>query len=75
MFGRSGGPHPHDPEHLTYVEALHAVLAGAPYPVLDDVDIGHRPPQLTLINGPFAQVVFEAGGGRVVQTRHAPGSS
>ncbi|WP_143003422.1 hypothetical protein [Melghirimyces thermohalophilus] len=32
-------------------------------PVIYDVDIGHVPPQLTLVNGVFATVTAEGGKG------------
>ncbi len=69
MFGRSNGPVPSGADSLTYEEALRAVLADVPYPVLYDVDIGHRPPQLTLINGALANVSFDAGSGHIAQMR------
>lgn len=37
-------------------------------PIVCDVDVGHKPPQLTLINGAYAEVVVESGRGTVVQT-------
>lgn len=69
MFGRSNGRKAQRAEDLTYEEALQAVVAGAPYQVLYDIDIGHQPPQFTLVNGATAQVVFEAGRGHVTQIR------
>jgi muramoyltetrapeptide carboxypeptidase LdcA involved in peptidoglycan recycling len=69
MLGRSTGPLPDKAGSLTYEEALLAVLADLPYPVLYDVDIGHKPPQFTLINGARAQVTLEAGRGRITQGR------
>jgi muramoyltetrapeptide carboxypeptidase len=69
MLGRSAGPLPEKAVGLTYEEALLAVLADLPYPVLYDVDIGHKPPQFTLINGATAQVSFGAGRGRITQGR------
>ncbi len=69
MFGRSSGPAPSGADSLTYEEAVRAVLADVPYPVLYDVDIGHRPPQLTLINGALANVSFDAGRGHIAQMR------
>jgi len=69
MLGRSTGPLPEKAGSLTYEEALLAVLADLPYPVLYDVDIGHMPPQFTLINGATAQVTLEAGRGRITQGR------
>jgi muramoyltetrapeptide carboxypeptidase len=32
-----------------------------------DVDIGHQPPQFTLINGALATLTFENGGGQIMQ--------
>jgi muramoyltetrapeptide carboxypeptidase LdcA involved in peptidoglycan recycling len=67
LIGRSAGPVPDSPAHLSYAEALAATLGDLPCPVLYDVDIGHQPPQFTLINGAFAEIHFEAGRGSVVQ--------
>ncbi len=44
------------------------MLGPLPCPVLVDVDVGHRPPQMVLINGALATVRFDAhGGGRITQ--------
>jgi muramoyltetrapeptide carboxypeptidase len=67
MLGRSAAPVPDSSSSLTYVEALHAVLDDLPCAVLYDVDIGHMPPQFTLINGAFAHVEFEEGRGSITQ--------
>jgi len=67
LIGRSAGPVPESSESLSYAEALYATLGDLPYPVLYDVDIGHQPPQFTLINGALANVQFEAGRGSVTQ--------
>ena len=67
LLGRSAAPEPADAGHLTYVEALRSALAGLPCPVLHDVDIGHHPPQFTLINGALARVRFEHGAGTLTQ--------
>jgi muramoyltetrapeptide carboxypeptidase len=54
---------------LRFEHVLERELATLPCPVLVDVDIGHRPPQMLLINGARAQVRWsEAAGGEVVQT-------
>jgi len=37
-------------------------------PVLYDIDCGHMPPQITLVNGAFAEVEVEDGMGIVKQT-------
>jgi len=68
LLGRSACPVPDQPGGLSYVEALHACLDGFRYPVIYDVDIGHKPPQFTLINGAYARVTFDAGKGTVEQS-------
>lgn len=72
LLGRSAAPVPDDNKRLDYLDTLHAVLADRPYPVLVDVDIGHRPPQFTLINGALAEVRFEAGSGTLTQWLQPP---
>ena len=73
LVGRNAGPEPESVARLGYVEALQAVLGDRKFPVLYDVDIGHRPPQFTLINGAFAVVRYERGEGEVSQAAAAPG--
>lgn len=68
MLGRSSGPVPSESSSLSYEEALRTALGDLACPVLYDVDIGHRPPQFTLINGAVAEVTFEDGAGIVIQT-------
>jgi muramoyltetrapeptide carboxypeptidase len=69
LIGRNAGPEPKSAESLSYVEALRAVLGSLPYPIIFDVDIGHQPPQFTVINGSLAKVTFEAGRGSLSMTR------
>jgi len=69
LIGRSAGPVPEAADSLSYTEALRAVLGDLPQPVIYDVDIGHQPPQFTIINGAVARVEFENGRGSLVQTR------
>jgi len=71
LIGRSAGPLPNSPDRLNYNEALIAVLGDLQYPVVFDADIGHQPPQLTLINGAFAQVHFKNGKGSITQASEA----
>ncbi len=52
---------------MTYRHALEAVLGDLPYPVVFDVDIGHVPPQLTLVEGALATVTCTHDGWRVSQ--------
>jgi len=67
LVGRNAGPEPESGTRLGYVEALQSVLGDLGLPVLYDVDIGHRPPQCTLINGAIAEVRYERGGGEISQ--------
>ena len=71
LVGRSAAEEEPMPTNLTYMDALHSAFAGLPYPVLYDVDIGHLPPQLSLVNGALAHVAFHGDSGSVVQR---PGS-
>ncbi|MCX7175074.1 MAG: LD-carboxypeptidase [Proteobacteria bacterium] len=72
LIGRSAAPEPTAADSLTYHEALTAVLGDLKCPVIVDVDIGHQAPQFTLINGAFAEVVFDGSGGRLMQWRGGP---
>lgn len=76
LIGRSAAPVPTDPAALQLDDALQQSLECLPCPVLLDVDIGHVPPQLLLVNGAHAQVRWSAevrgpggdwGGGEIVQ--------
>ena len=62
LLGRS---YPPDGKTLTYLDALHAVLDDLPLAVIYDADLGHRPPQMTLVNGAVATVEATGGAGRV----------
>lgn len=67
MLGRSAAPESDSPSSLSYVEALQSVLGELPCPVLYDVDIGHQPPQFTLINGLLAKIKYKDGAGSITQ--------
>ena len=68
LVGRSAAPDTDKPSELRYVQALHATLGDLACPVLVDMDIGHRPPQMVLVNGARARVRWDAAaGGRVQQ--------
>ena len=62
-FGRSAAPPEANPSYLNYAGALESVLGNAAFPVLYDVDIGHMPPQFTLINGAQSEWTYEGGRG------------
>jgi muramoyltetrapeptide carboxypeptidase len=67
MLGRNAGRSPDDLNQSQYDDAVASVLGDLSVPVLMDLDIGHRPPQFTLINGAFATVGFDSGRGSVSQ--------
>ncbi|EPJ48176.1 MAG: hypothetical protein OFPII_07510 [Osedax symbiont Rs1] len=48
-----------DSSGLSYQEALISVLGGYDFPIIYDLDIGHQPPNLTLVNGAFASVTLD----------------
>ena len=69
LWGRSSAPDSTGASNLRYADAIQQELGALPCPVLVDVDIGHRPPQLMLVNGAWVDVSWSAAeGGRVVQT-------
>lgn len=67
LLGRNAAEKVTDPVYLSYEEALHKIFSDLEIPVIYDVDIGHIPPQFSLINGAFAEVFFEAGKGSLLQ--------
>ena len=69
LVGRSAGPVPESADSLSYTDALRTALGDLPIPVIYDVDIGHQPPQFTIINGAVARVDFENGRGALVQRK------
>ena len=64
LLGRPSGP---DSGSFTQDDAVVSALGDLEAPVLLDVDIGHVPPQLSLVNGALATVSWEPGGGTVEQ--------
>jgi muramoyltetrapeptide carboxypeptidase len=69
LIGRSNGPEAKAETDLQSDDALQAVLGDLPCPVLVDVDIGHRPPQLTLVNGALAELRWSAALGGELRQR------
>ncbi len=68
LIGRSLAPDTTGATQLRYADALQSTLGALPCPVLVDMDIGHRPPQMVLVNGALAQVSWsQASGGSVAQ--------
>ncbi len=68
VLGRSaaGAPDAHD--DLTYREAVEQALGDLALPVILDADIGHVPPQMTILNGALAEIFAGDGRGRLIQT-------
>lgn len=65
LIGRSAVTETKDPHLLNNVEALKTVLSYLNIPILYDVDIGHVPPQLSLVNGALATIEFYDNGGKI----------
>ena len=65
LVGRTSAP---DASDYTQVDALRDALGGLDVPVLYDLDLGHVPPQLALVNGALTEVTLDASGtGTLVQ--------
>jgi muramoyltetrapeptide carboxypeptidase LdcA involved in peptidoglycan recycling len=68
LLGRSSAPQVSSESALTYVDAVRQSIGHLDCPVLMDVDVGHRAPQMTLVQGAVATVTWsEADGGSVTQ--------
>ena len=68
LIGRSSGPDHSKPEQMTYLEALRQAFADISCPIIYDVDIGHKPPQLSIVNGSMGLVKFEKDKAELIQT-------
>ncbi|HHV11032.1 MAG TPA: LD-carboxypeptidase [Clostridiales bacterium] len=53
----------------TYAETVQAVLGSLGVPVILDADIGHKPPQFTMINGALVHISSRHGKGRILFRR------
>lgn len=67
VIGRSAAPAVSNPELHLYFDALNSALGSLTVPILYDVDIGHVPPQLPLVNGALATVNFDGETGSLSQ--------
>ena len=67
LIGRNMATEIIDSTQLNSFDALHSVLNYLDIPVLYDVDIGHVPPQLSLVNGAIAQIKFNENGSTISQ--------
>ena len=53
---------------FTQLDALRFALDGLDVPVLYDIDFGHVPPQMALVNGALATVTLAGTAGTLVQS-------
>lgn len=67
LLGRSAGAAAQG--DLTTRQVLQDVLGDLPVPVLVDLDIGHLPPQLALLQGGLARLHFDGAGGGWIEQR------
>jgi muramoyltetrapeptide carboxypeptidase len=67
LLGRNAISDSLQPDSFSYIDALQSVLGDLRCPVLYDLDIGHVPPQLSLVNGALAQVELHDGQASFVQ--------
>lgn len=67
LIGRNAMPRIEDDSLLSDIDALQAVLGELSIPVLYDVDIGHVPPQISLMNGALAEVKFAEHSSSITQ--------
>ncbi|NOW00550.1 S66 family peptidase [Isoptericola chiayiensis] len=58
MVGRTGAP---DGATLTQDDAVLDALGGLGVPIVADVDCGHVPPHLTMVNGAWGRLVHDGG--------------
>ncbi|GHB43039.1 LD-carboxypeptidase [Pseudovibrio japonicus] len=66
LIGRNSGVDC-DKAGLTYLEALSSVLQDYSFPIILDADIGHKQPNMALINGSYAKITVANGNGTVEQ--------
>ncbi|SEB49105.1 S66 peptidase family protein [Paenibacillus sp. GP183] len=65
MFGRSPANLP--VEHYTVEDVYKDLSDELQIPVIYDIDCGHLPPQITFINGAYAEVKIDDGKGTILQ--------
>lgn len=65
LFGRSNANQPYD--NYTEEDVYQDLFEELGIPVIYDIDCGHVPPQITFINGAYAEIAVEDGRGTVTQ--------
>ncbi|VGO19816.1 S66 peptidase family protein [Pontiella sulfatireligans] len=68
VFGRNSGPDASDASGLSYLEAIEHCTKGLNIPIVYDADIGHKPPNMTLINGALAELMVDNGKATLTQS-------
>ena len=53
---------------ISQFKALSDALGDLNIPVVYDTDIGHLPPNMTLLNGSYVEITVKKGAAKVVQT-------
>lgn len=66
LFGRSNANHPVN--NYTIEDVYDELAEELQIPIIYDVDFGHVPPQLTLINGAYGEVKVRKGEGVIIQS-------
>lgn len=67
LIGRTSSKKITDKNSTNHEEALELSFGDLEIPIIYNTDIGHCPPQLTLINGAVAEVKYENSGGQITQ--------
>jgi muramoyltetrapeptide carboxypeptidase len=65
MFGRSAANK--SVENYTAEDVYKDLSEELQIPIIYDIDCGHQPPQITLVNGAFAEILVEDGKGTILQ--------
>ncbi|MEQ2525066.1 S66 peptidase family protein [Bacillaceae bacterium CLA-AA-H227] len=66
MFGRSPANMPVD--NYTAEDVYQELSEELRIPIIYDIDCGHVPPQITFVNGAYAEIIVKEGKGTVLQT-------
>ena len=61
IFGRNSGPDANNASESGYLDVLEQCTKDLNIPVVYDADIGHKPPNMTLINGALAKLTVDNG--------------
>ena len=54
-------------QRFSYIESLSDFFSQFDFPLIYDADTGHKAPQMTLINGSYAEVECQDGQGSITQ--------